>query len=113
MGRYWRLVGVAVFLHAIADPAVTVLAVSVLERGVEANPFIRWQLAGPPQRLIVWHLGLIGVALTIFWALARLLQLGEPADRRRAYQLSIIGLWLLIGWGLLLVAQALTVIIDA
>ena len=104
-GRIWRLASVVFLFHGILDPAVTYLAVEVLHVGIEANPFIRQQLAGGPWQLVVAHLPLGIFFAGICWGVIRLMQSGTAEEAANAYRLAHLILCGMILWGAALVCS--------
>jgi len=100
----------AFFFHTIADPAVTYIAVTILEVGVETNPFIRSWLDEGIEMFVLIHIplyifGIIG-AVVIRW----LFKQGSEREQKQVYYLSIIVLGVINVWGALLVLNNLWVI---
>jgi hypothetical protein len=104
------LLGIAVGLHTIVDPALTYLAVIHLEVGFEMNSLMRpWLRAGLIPFILI-HLPVyafsIGAGVTFRW----LLQQASGREQMVIYYLSVIGFSGLICWGLALVANNLWIL---
>jgi len=100
----------AFFLHTIADPAATYIDVTILEIGVETNPFIRSWLDKGIGMFVLIHIplyifGIIGI-MVIRW----LFKQGSEREQKQVYCLSIIVLGGINIWGALLVLNNLWLI---
>lgn len=111
-GRIWRLAAIVFLFHGILDPAVTYLAVEVLNIGVEANPFIRRQLAGGPWQLLVAHLPLGIFFAGICWGVIALIQSATAEEAASAYRLARLILCGMILWGVALVCWNCLVLLQ-
>jgi len=111
--RVLGLYAVAVLLHAVFDPAVTYVAVHVVEVGVEANPMLRPHFEAGLLRVVIAHLPLFVLLGCIGGSIAYLFETATGQGRRRLYAVSQA---LLAGtelWGLLLVAWNLRMLATA
>lgn len=100
----------AFFFHTIADPAVTYVAVVLLDAGVEANPFLRGWLHEGLSSFILIHTPLYVIGILGFLVLRWLFKRGSEREQNRVYYLSIVVLSGINLWGVLLVSNNLWVI---
>ena len=112
--RVLGLYAVAVLLHAVFDPAVTYVAVRIIEVGVEANPMLRPHFEAGLLRVVVAHLPLFVLLGCIGGSIAYLFETATGRERNRLYagsQALLDGtvLWrlLLVAWNLRILATAL------
>lgn len=111
-GRIWRLAAIVFSLHGVLDPAITYLAVEVLQVGVEANPFLRRQLAGGPWQLAIAHV-LLGVFFAATcWGVITLMRRGTAEEAADAYRLARLFLFGMILWGVGLICWNTHVILQ-
>jgi hypothetical protein len=97
-------------LHTILDPAITYVAVAILEVGIEANPFIRRYLNAGIVVFVAIHLPIYVIGVIGYVVLRWLVQHGTEDEQRRVYYLSIITLVGINIWGAVLVLNNLRVI---
>ncbi|PSQ21857.1 hypothetical protein BRD04_05750 [Halobacteriales archaeon QS_9_67_17] len=111
--RVLGLYAVAVLLHAVFDPAVTYVAVRVVEVGVEANPMLRPHFEAGLFRVVVAHLPLFVLLGCIGGSIAYLFETATGRERNRLYAVSQALLDGTVLWGLLLVAWNLRILATA
>lgn len=100
----------AFFFHAVADPVVTYIAVTLLEAGVETNPFIRGWLNQGIGMFILIHIPLFILAVVGWMILRWLIKRELKQEQRSVYHLSVIVLVVINLWGAILVLNNLWVI---
>ena len=100
----------AFFLHAIADPAVTYIAVVVLDVGTEVNPLLQVWLQHGLRSFVLIHVPLYALGIGGFVILRWLFQQADGREQQRVYRLSLFVLTGLSIWGVVLVANNLWVI---
>lgn len=109
---FWVLGLTALFVHGVADPAVTYFIVNVFGVGAEANPFLAPPLEKGAVPFILIHLplyaGVCGACASFTW----LFSCGSETEKQRLYRLSILIWPLIIVWGVFLVANNLIVLVS-
>jgi len=106
-----KLLWILCFLfHTILDPAITYVAVVMLEVGIESNPFIqRWLDKGIGMFVLI-HIPVYIFGIIGFMILQWLFNQGSKQEQRQVYYLSIIVLGGVNIWGVVLVLNNLWVI---
>jgi hypothetical protein len=103
----------AFFLHTVADPTVTYVAVVLLDAGVEANPFLQRWIRDGIFSFIAIHIPLYVTGFLGFLILRWLFRQGSDHEQMRVYYLSIVVLSGINLWGMLLVFNNLWVILTS
>lgn len=107
----WALFGVALVLHGVVDPALTLLALEGLHTGRELNPLLRRGVAAGIPTFLAMYLVFIGCACSLFWGITQLMQRGTLAEHRRLYRGGVVVLWGMIIWGIGIVLWNLSVVL--
>jgi hypothetical protein len=100
----------AFFFHAVADPVVTYIAVTLLEAGVETNPFIRGWLNQGIGMFVLIHIPLFILGVVGWMILRWLIKQELKQEQKSVYYLSVIALVVINLWGAILVLNNLWVI---
>lgn len=87
--RIWGLYGLVVLLHAVLDPAVSYVAVSVADVAVETNPLLAPAFAQGATAVAVAHLPLVLILVVGFGGLTALFTLASEAETEWLYQFSL------------------------
>jgi hypothetical protein len=98
------------FLHAVADPAITYLAVVILDVGTEVNPLLRVWLQHGWRSFLLIHVPLYALGVGGFVLLRWLFRQADRHEQRQAYWLALIVMSGLSIWGVVLVVNNLWVI---
>ena len=100
----------AFFFHTVADPVTTYVAVTHLEVGVEANPFMRLWLNKGVGMFVLIHIPLYALGIVGFVLLRWLIKQGSEHEQRQVYYLSVIVLSAITIWGAVLAFNNLWII---
>lgn len=107
---FWELGAIAVFLHGVADPAITYFAVNVYEIGYEANPLLNGTFREGWIKIFWTHIPLYIISAAVFYGYTLLFQRAGPDEQQQLHRFSQFIWIVLIGWGLLLVLYNLSVL---
>jgi len=110
--RFWTLGLIAMFLHGVADPAITYLIVDVYDVGTEANPWLAAHLSAGAAQFALIHIPLYVVALSVFVTFTWLFHRGSDAERARIHSIAVVLWTLIILWGVVIVGNNLLVLAD-
>lgn len=106
------LFGTAIFLHGVADPAVTYVSINLFNVGYETNPFIRQGLQAGALGFFILHLPLYIITIGAFAGISWLIKIADGPTQTRLYYFSLIITGGIVLWGILIVGWNLLVLIN-